>query len=51
MSMNWISRPARHLAKVFAWQGAYGCRDYVDRDAERMANELELIKLRFPHHA
>jgi hypothetical protein len=51
MSMNWISRSARQLAKVFAWQGACGYSDYVDRDAERVAHDLELIKLRFPHHA
>lgn len=25
--------------------------EFLDRDAERMRNELELIKIRFPHHA
>jgi len=48
---NWIARLARRLAQVFSWQGAYGYTDYVDRDAERIAREIELIKMRFPHHA
>jgi hypothetical protein len=39
------------IAKVFTWQGSSGYSDYVDRDAERMARELELIRLRFPHHS
>jgi hypothetical protein len=51
MNMNWISKLARQLAKVFAWQGSYGYSDHIDRDAERVARELELIKMRFPHHA
>jgi len=25
--------------------------EFLDRDAERMRNELELIRIRFPHHA
>jgi hypothetical protein len=24
--------------------------EFLDRDAERMRNELELIRIRFPHH-
>ncbi|MCV7279792.1 hypothetical protein H7J88_09025 [Mycolicibacterium flavescens] len=51
MNGNWISRLARRLARLFAWQPPVAYTDYVDRDAERMARELEAIKLRFPHHA
>lgn len=51
MSMNWIPRLGRSLAASFAWRPPVGHADYVDRDAERIARELELIKLRFPHHA
>jgi len=25
--------------------------EFVDRDAERIRRELELIRIRFPHHA
>jgi hypothetical protein len=25
--------------------------EFLDRDAERVRNELELIRIRFPHHA
>jgi hypothetical protein len=25
--------------------------EFVDRDAERVHRELELIRIRFPHHA
>jgi hypothetical protein len=25
--------------------------EFVDRDAERVQRELELIRIRFPHHA
>ena len=25
--------------------------EFLDRDAERMRSELELIRIRFPHHA
>jgi len=51
MSMNWIPKVARRLARVFAWQGSYGYSDHLDRDAARVAHELDLIKLRFQHHA
>lgn len=51
MSTNWISRLGSALAKLFSWQAPAGCVDYLDRDAERMARDLELIKLRFPHHS
>ncbi|WP_197696786.1 MULTISPECIES: hypothetical protein [Mycobacterium] len=51
MSLNWIPRLSRRLASTLAWQQPVAHADYVDRDAERMARELELIKVRFPHHA
>jgi hypothetical protein len=25
--------------------------EFLDRDAERIAREVELIRIRFPHHA
>ena len=50
MSVNWTSRLTRVLARV--------CRpaemmsaEFVDRDAERMRRELDLIRIRFPHRA
>jgi len=48
---NWISKLGRELARIFSWQMPAGCVDYFDRDAERMARELELIRMRFPHHS
>lgn len=51
MSRNWISRLARRLATLLEWQPPIAHADYLDRDAERIARELELIRLRFPHHA
>ena len=51
MSTNWISKLGRELASVFSWQGSAGCVDFADRDAERMAREVELIRMRFPHHS
>ncbi len=51
MHANWIPKVARLLAGAFSWQATGGYADYVDRDAERMARELELIRMRFPHHA
>lgn len=51
MSLNWIPRLSRRLASTLAWQPPVTRADYEDRDAERMARELELIKVRFPHHA
>jgi hypothetical protein len=41
----------RNLGRLFSWQAPAGCVDFADRDAERMARDLELIKLRFPHHS
>ncbi|WP_165604621.1 hypothetical protein [Mycolicibacterium elephantis] len=51
MRSNWTSRLGRRLSRLFSWQGPSGCVDFTDRDAERMARELELIRLRFPHHS
>ncbi|WP_165595803.1 hypothetical protein [Mycobacterium sp. 852014-52144_SCH5372336] len=51
MSLNWIPRLSRRLAATLAWQQPVARADYDDRDVERMARELELIKARFPHHA
>ena len=51
MSANWTSILGRNLAKLFSWQAPAGCVDYIDRDAERLAREVELIRMRFPHHA
>jgi hypothetical protein len=51
MSTNWISKLSRGLARTFSWQVPAGCVDFADRDAERMAREVELIRMRFPHHS
>ena len=51
MSTNWTSKLGQGLANLFSWQSPTGCSDLADRDSERMARELELIKLRFPHHS
>jgi hypothetical protein len=50
MSMNWTSRLARPLARFFQ-QAEILPAGFVDRDAERVLRELELISIRFPHHA
>ena len=50
MSMNWTSRVARPLAKFFQPAESIPA-EFVDRDAERVRRELELIRIRFPHHA
>jgi hypothetical protein len=50
MSMNWTSRVARPLAKFFQPAETIPA-EFVDRDAERLRQELELIRIRFPHHA
>ena len=51
MVRKWISRLGRRLAQAFSWQAPVAYTDHLDRDAERMARELELIRIRFPHHA
>jgi hypothetical protein len=50
MSKNWTSRLARPLGRIF--QPAQRIpAEYLDRDAERVRNDIELIRARFPHHA
>jgi hypothetical protein len=51
VSTNWISKLARELVRIFSWQMPAGCVDHFDRDAERVAREVELIRMRFPHHS
>ena len=50
MSMNWTSKVARPLARLFQPADVMPA-EFVDRDAERIRRELELIRIRFPHHA
>ena len=50
MSMNWTSRLARPLGRIFKPAETIPA-EFVDRDAERVRRELELIRIRFPHHA
>jgi hypothetical protein len=50
MSTNWISKWARPVGRIFK-PAERTPVEFLDRDAERMRNELELIRIRFPHHA
>jgi hypothetical protein len=50
MSTNWTSRLARPLARILRPAQTLPA-EFVDRDAERVRRELELIRIRFPHHA
>jgi hypothetical protein len=50
MSTNWTSRLARPLGRIFRPAERIPA-EFLDRDAERVAQELELIRIRFPHHA
>jgi hypothetical protein len=50
MSMNWTSKVAWPLARFFQPAETIPT-EFVDRDAERIRQELELIRIRFPHHA
>jgi hypothetical protein len=50
MTTNWISRLARAWATFFAPAESMPA-EFVDRDAERVRRELDLIRIRFPHHA
>lgn len=50
MSTNWTSRFARPLGRIFKPAESMPA-EFVDRDAERVRRELELIRIRFPHHA
>jgi len=48
--MNWTSKLARSLARLFQPAESIPA-EFVDRDAERVRRELELIRIRFAHHA
>jgi hypothetical protein len=50
MSINWTSKVIRPLARLFQPAEVMPA-EFVDRDAERIRRELELIRIRFPHHA
>jgi hypothetical protein len=50
MSTNWTSRVARPWGRIFKPAESIPA-EFVDRDAERVRRELELIRIRFPHHA
>jgi len=50
VSTNWTSRLARPLARILRPAQTLPA-EFVDRDAERVRRELELIRIRFPHHA
>ena len=49
VSTNWTSRLARPLARILRPAQTLPA-EFVDRDAERVRRELELIRIRFPHH-
>ena len=50
MSINWTSKLARPLARFFRPAETIPA-EFLDRDAERLQRELELVRIRFPHHA
>jgi hypothetical protein len=50
MSTTWTSRLARPLARFFQPAEVMPA-EFLDRDAERVRRELDLIRIRFPHHA
>jgi hypothetical protein len=50
MSMNWTLKLARPLGRIFR-PAERAPAEFLDRDAERVARELDLIRIRFPHHA
>jgi hypothetical protein len=50
MSTNWTSRLARPLGRIFTPAERIPA-EFLDRDTERVQRELELIRIRFPHHA
>lgn len=50
MSANWTSRLARTWDR-FVHPAERIHAEFLDRDAERVRNEIELIRIRFPHHA
>ena len=50
MSMNWTSRLTRPLGRIFAPAERIPA-EFVDRDAERVAREIDTNTDRFPRHA
>jgi hypothetical protein len=50
MSTNWTSRLVRPWGRIFKPAESIPA-EFVDRDAERVRRELDLIRIRFPHHA
>jgi hypothetical protein len=50
MSTNWTSRLTRTWDR-FVHPAERIPTEFLDRDAERVRNEIELIRIRFPHHA
>jgi hypothetical protein len=50
MSTNWTSRLSRPWGRIFKPAERIPA-EFVDRDAERVRRELDLIRIRFPHHA
>ncbi|WP_200828274.1 hypothetical protein [Mycobacterium sp. 3519A] len=50
MRTDWISRLGWKLARLFDPAESLPA-EFVDRDAERVRQELDLIRIRFPHHA
>ncbi|HKH50805.1 MAG TPA: hypothetical protein VKA77_03210 [Mycobacterium sp.] len=50
MNPKWISLLARRWATFFEPAEVMPA-EFVDRDAERVRRELDLIRIRFPHHA
>jgi hypothetical protein len=50
VSTNWTSKLARPLGRILKPAERIPA-EYLDRDAERVAREIELIRIRFPHHA
>jgi len=49
MITKWTSPVARTLAR-FLYPPEAMPAEFVDRDDERVRRELELIRIRFPHH-
>jgi hypothetical protein len=50
MRTNWTSRLAWLGARLFTPPETMPA-EFVDRDAERVHRELQLIRIRFPDHA
>jgi hypothetical protein len=50
MSTNWMSKLAQPIGRIFKPAERMPA-EFLDRDAERMRMELDLIRARFPHHS